>query len=231
LNVSNNVNVASGAMLSNSLTSTGGTVVFAKAGTQMFTNNGTIIGPVNWVVNNGSTLIGNGVLSSNLSLASGGNLRLTTNSPLSIANNFASTNGTVIVDLGGSTLGTGTYLLMNYGGNSSGSSSASIVNGSVTGGTAAIDAGVPNQLRLAVIGGQPKVTSATLSGTTLTISGTNGAVGVSYGVLTTTNLTQPLSQWTPSISKAMFDSSGNFTTNIVNATNQQQFFIIRLPSP
>jgi hypothetical protein len=232
INVSNNVYIASGAVLSNSLVSTSfGTVNFDRAGTQTFTNQGAIIGNVNWVVRNGSTLIGNGVMSSNLTLASGGELRLTYGNlaGFSVANNVTGSNSTVIVDLSANHLGTGTYPLIDFGGVFSGSLVPSIVDGSVTG-TAAIDAGLPNVISLAVLSGSPNVSSFSLSGTNLSISGSGGTSGVSYAILESTNLLLPLSQWTPVIQGGVFNISGTFSTNVVSSGASQEFLIIRSPS-
>ncbi len=237
LSVSNNVYVASGGILNNATNSSGNnaSIHFARgSGTQMFTNAGSITGPITWFVDPGSTLNGVGLLSSNLVVSPGGKILLSTANPamFSVNNNVTSSNGTAVVNLGGNTVGVGSYLIMNYGGNASGTFIPSIVNGSVTGGTAAIDGGMPNQLRFVVIGRQPGIAGFSLSGSTLSISGTNGTTGISYGILSTTNLALPLSQWTPGVSKAFTDGSGNFSTNVtINVTNQQQFYILRSPSP
>ena len=70
-------------------------------------------------------------------------------------------------------------------------------------------------------------TSISVSGTTLTISATNGADGGQYVLLGTTNLTKPLSQWTPILTNN-FDGSGNLnlSTNVVNPAVPQQFYIL-----
>jgi hypothetical protein len=104
------------------------------------------------------------------------------------------------------------------------------VNGSVTG-TAAIDIGVPNEVNLGVISAKPRVASFSLSGTNLLISGSNETPGVSCGVLSSTNLTLPLAQWTPVVRNVLFEGSGNFNTNIVVGSHAQQLLIIRSPSP
>jgi hypothetical protein len=121
---------------------------------------------------------------------------------------------------------------MNYGGTYSGVLQASIVDGSVSG-VAAIDPGLPTapHLGLAVFSGaKPGITHVSMSGTTLTLAGTNGTSGISYGVMSSTNLALPGDQWTAVIKNAQFDALGNFSTNILNATNQQQFFKITEPS-
>lgn len=74
---------------------------------------------------------------------------------------------------------------------------------------------------------QPHITSVSLSGTTLIISGTNGTAGFQYEVLSSTNVATPLSSWT-SIATNTF-LSGNFSvTNTVNV-GPQSFFILRIP--
>lgn len=74
---------------------------------------------------------------------------------------------------------------------------------------------------------KPRITNISLSGTTLTIQATNGSLGGQYVLLGTTNVALPLSQWTPLLTNA-FDSGGNFNlvTNIVNADDAQQFYIL-----
>jgi hypothetical protein len=93
-----------------------------------------------------------------------------------------------------------------------------------------------NTNNLASIGVISIVTAATplptrfnmvsLSGTTLTLSGTNGIPGGPYVVLTTTNLAQG---WTPLVTN-YFTTNGGFTfTAPYSATNQHQFFTIEQP--
>jgi hypothetical protein len=65
-----------------------------------------------------------------------------------------------------------------------------------------------------------------LSGTTLTFSGTNGIPYGPYVVLTSTNLTQ---EWTPLMTNN-FDANGDFSfTEVYSPTNAQQFFTIEQP--
>ncbi len=66
-----------------------------------------------------------------------------------------------------------------------------------------------------------------ISGTILTISATNSGAGTVY-LLTTTNLTKPISTWTP-IWTNVLSGSGSFTTNLLNAVNpafKQQFYLL-----
>jgi autotransporter-associated beta strand protein len=70
----------------------------------------------------------------------------------------------------------------------------------------------------------PTISSLNLSGTTLTIKGTNGLANEQCIVLQSTNLTTPLSNWVPVATNA-FDVNGRFNVSI-SLTNgvPQQFF-------
>lgn len=71
---------------------------------------------------------------------------------------------------------------------------------------------------------QPSFTGVSVSGTTLTITATNGTAGGTFVLLGTTNL---LSGWTPILTNS-FDGSGdlNLSTNIINPSNAQEFYIL-----
>lgn len=73
----------------------------------------------------------------------------------------------------------------------------------------------------------PQITSISLSGTTLTITATNGAANGTYVLLQSTNVALPLAQWTPALTNN-FDGSGNLnlSTNIVDPNITQQFYIL-----
>jgi hypothetical protein len=74
----------------------------------------------------------------------------------------------------------------------------------------------------------PGIGGIAVSGTSLMISGTNGAVGGTYYVLQSTNVALPLSSWTRMATNG-FDASGNFAfTNTVNPNAPQQFFRLQL---
>jgi hypothetical protein len=78
---------------------------------------------------------------------------------------------------------------------------------------------------------QPSILGIGLSGNNLLINGSNGMTGTTYNVLMSTNLTLPLSQWTP-VATNTLGVSGNFTitaTNAVDPKSPQRFFILRVP--
>jgi hypothetical protein len=74
----------------------------------------------------------------------------------------------------------------------------------------------------------PHFTSISVSGTTLTLKAVNGLSGGQFVLLGTTNVALPLSQWTPLLTNK-FDSNGslNLSTNIINPTAQQQFYMLK----
>jgi fibronectin-binding autotransporter adhesin len=70
----------------------------------------------------------------------------------------------------------------------------------------------------------PTISSVSVSGTTLSVSGTGGTPYGQYLLLTTQNITNALSTWTK-IATNNFTSSGTFSTT-TSATNAQQYFTI-----
>jgi autotransporter-associated beta strand protein len=74
----------------------------------------------------------------------------------------------------------------------------------------------------------PHITGISLSGTDLVINGTNGLAGEQYNVLTTTNLTLPLSQWTV-LPTNMFTGGSFSITNPMSSGSPRNFYILRVP--
>jgi hypothetical protein len=72
---------------------------------------------------------------------------------------------------------------------------------------------------------QPYITSVSLSGTSLVISGTNGTAGLQFVVLSSTNLMLPLSQWTPIVTNTFTGGSWS-TTNTVDPSAPQNFYYL-----
>jgi hypothetical protein len=73
----------------------------------------------------------------------------------------------------------------------------------------------------------PAVTNITfLSGTNVTLSGTNGQSGDTYYLLTSTNLATPLSQWKPVSTNIAAGNGFSFTaTNVASLKDAHRFFI------
>jgi uncharacterized repeat protein (TIGR03803 family) len=77
---------------------------------------------------------------------------------------------------------------------------------------------------------QPQIASFSVTGTNLTLSGGGASPSQTILVLMSTNLLQPLSQWTP-ISTNASDSSGKFdftATNAAYPNASQRFYILQL---
>jgi alpha-tubulin suppressor-like RCC1 family protein len=77
---------------------------------------------------------------------------------------------------------------------------------------------------------QPAITGIGLAGTNLVLTANDGLWNGTYLTLTSTNLAQPLSQWTP-VATNTLDGSGPFTiivTNGVNASDSKRFFTLQL---
>jgi hypothetical protein len=74
---------------------------------------------------------------------------------------------------------------------------------------------------------QPVVSSQAISGGNFIISGTNGFAGRNYVVLTSTNITLPLTSWTPIATNA-FENTGAFhATNAINPALHRGFYLIQ----
>ena len=74
----------------------------------------------------------------------------------------------------------------------------------------------------------PGITSFTLNGTDIVISGTNGQAGDAYYLLQSTDLALPLSQWT-CVATNVLGADGAFTfmgANVVTPGDPQQFYIL-----
>jgi hypothetical protein len=78
----------------------------------------------------------------------------------------------------------------------------------------------------------PVIGSLSLSGPNLLLNGTNYYSGFPYYVLTSTNLSLPLSQWVPIATNS--NLNGSFTIPVPNTVNldvPQQFYILRTAKP
>jgi len=76
---------------------------------------------------------------------------------------------------------------------------------------------------------QPGISNIALAGTNLVLRGTNGQSGRTYITLTSTNLGQPLSQWTR-VATNLLSADGNFSltaTNVVVPNADLRFFTLQ----
>ncbi|HEX7654095.1 MAG TPA: autotransporter-associated beta strand repeat-containing protein, partial [Verrucomicrobiae bacterium] len=210
-----------------------------------------------FILLNGHNLSGNGVVNGKLTTAAGSTLSPGVNSigQLTVSNNVV-LGGTNAFDLdpdngtndvlksGGSiTLG-GQLMLTDLSSALTNGSSFKLFNAaSYAGGFNTIIPATPgvgltwntNALLtsgiISVLGtatAQPvHITSIGLSGTTLSLTATNGLAGGQFVLLASTNLAKPFNQWTPLLTNT-FNGSGNvnLSTNILSAGLRQQFFLL-----
>jgi hypothetical protein len=90
--------------------------------------------------------------------------------------------------------------------------------------------GTARKLRWFSVTGAPVIAGISISGTHVIFNGTNGYVGGTYYVLTSTNVALPLSQWSP-ISTNALSAPGNFSITATNGlipNAQRQFYILEV---
>jgi hypothetical protein len=82
-----------------------------------------------------------------------------------------------------------------------------------------------------VIATQPVISSVSISNGSLVFSGGAGVADASYYLLGSTNLTMPLTNWTPLLTN-QFDDFGNFNaTNLLPTNSPQGFFLLQISPP
>jgi autotransporter-associated beta strand protein len=240
--------------LTNSNTYTGGTTI--SAGTLLVANvggSGTGTGPVN---NNGGTLGGTGAisglltngsgsilmpgvggigkltLSNNVTLLSGSTNTFVVNGSTGVASNSvvlgaAVTYGGVLNIVTNGTFTAGqTFTLFSGTGATNASNFASIVGSPGTGKAFSFANGVLSVVTTVL----PKavINSVTVNGSNLILQGTNGASSGTYSILTSTNLTLPLANWTTN-STGTFTAGGAFSNGVPITSQAQRFFLIKQP--
>ncbi|HTR43966.1 MAG TPA: autotransporter-associated beta strand repeat-containing protein [Pseudomonadales bacterium] len=198
-----------------------GDVIVSAGGTILAGTNFTAIGSL--TLSNDLTLQGNAFIKLNPGAA--------TNDFINVTNGAITYGGTLILaNISGS------YAVGNnfqiFGGASYSGAFSSIVPATPGNGLAWNTNNLATSGVLSIVAGtfvpQPGITSITLSGNQLVISGTNGVSGQQYSVLESTNLLTPLSNWTP-ISTNTFSGSAFNVTNTVNPHAPQNFYLIRVP--
>jgi hypothetical protein len=74
---------------------------------------------------------------------------------------------------------------------------------------------------------QPKISTINVTSGNVVLNGTNGTAGLTYSVLTSTNIALPLASWT-SLATNLFGAGGSFSwTNAINPAKLQSFFVIK----
>ena len=232
---STNINLANGALFDVSGTPNGSmTLVIGKT----LSGEGSVNG--NFIIGNGATLApGNndlGALSFNnsLTLNPGSKTVLEishdsqTNNAVSVAGVFTS-NGSLIVSNADDPEQAGDvfqlFTAASYGGNFFSLTLPALAPGLYWDTSALNTAGFVR----VVVETPPTIGSVGRAGGQLVLSGTGGVTNGTYYVLTSTNLTTALTNWTR-LATNQFDGGGNFNfTNAMNTNSPQSFYLIQLP--
>ena len=75
----------------------------------------------------------------------------------------------------------------------------------------------------------PSFTAIFINGGNLVFSGTGGVANANFILLGSSNLSTPLSNWTP-LATNPFDAGGNFAiTNSVDSNQPQMFYLLKVP--
>jgi autotransporter-associated beta strand protein len=228
---------------------------FVAAGALRVNNaseSGTGVGSL--IVANGATLTGNGFIGSPTTLNAGARLSpgdavgtLTFNSNLTLnatsvlnfelgasnASDRVSVAGPLV--LGGTLnvtnlagFASGSYPLFTYAGGLSGSLPTL---GSMPAGYAfSVSTNTPGEVRLSVqVTATPGISNVVLTSGQLVLSGSGGPPNGLFHMLTATNVTVPLAQWT-ALSTNQFNALGGFTvSNAVDPTQVGRYYRLRLP--
>jgi autotransporter-associated beta strand protein len=210
----------------------------------------TLVGGVG--TNGPGTINGLLVVSSGATVAPGGGgtnvaagtLNVTSNLTLQGATvmKISATNGNDQIDAAGITYG-GTLVVTNFSGavtngqsfqlfvatnGYSGTFSGGVTLPSATGLTWTNTLTTDGKITAGVVPpAQPIITSISLSGTSLAISGTNGTPGYQFILLSSTNLMLPLIQWTPIVTNPFTSGSFNIT-NMVDPSVPQNFYMLKV---
>ncbi len=235
-------------------TYSGNTVI--SGGTLLINNtagSGTGTGSV--TVNSGGTLGGSGAISGAVTVASGGTLALglntlTMNNNLSLAGNVSvslnksltPSNGMAVVSGTLANTGTGSVAVANLGSALVAGDTFQLfsqaVSGAATMTVSGGGTGVVWNNNLAVDGtisvfsvtpSTPHINQVQISAGNFIFSGTNGPDSGTYYVLSTTNLTLPLSQWTYLSTNSFLGNGQFYVTNPINPGKPQQFYLLQVP--
>ena len=225
---------------SGSGTSSGTVTVGISTGGTFLGGTGIISGPVTIVAGNAlqpgnvpTNSIGTLTINNSLTLQSGSSTVMNLNgascSAVSGLTSITFGGSLTVTNLGGTPAGGQTYHLFN----------ASAYSGTFDGGIAlpTLPAGFSWNTGNLYVNGTISVATQNgilhppvFSGNQIILSGTEGTAGGTYSVLSTTNLTIPVSQWTVVSTGNPIDSNGNFSyTNTITPNTPAEYFMIRQP--
>ena len=176
----------------------------------------------------GAANTGSGTLGLNLAVGT---------APLNITSGTLTLAASTVVNINNtsSALAAGTYTIVAAnGGTVAGTAPSSVtVSGNGTSGNLPASLQINSGALTLVVGAVASpatITGINISGSTLTITATNGADGGQYVLLESSNLLRPLNQWIPVLTNN-FDGSGhlNLSTNIINSQNPREFYLLQMP--
>jgi hypothetical protein len=160
--------------------------------------------------------VGNALFQVGYAYNTAGTLVITNGGQMNLTTNCAFT----AVTINGTSLGSGVHPYSEL--------SANYPNNFLPGGSGSITIQAYNPLWPNTTPNAPHITSISVSGTSLSLSATNGTPGGPWTLLQSTNVALPLSQWETNRA-GIFDGSGNLYTNIVNtATNSREFYLLKV---
>ncbi|HEY3862974.1 MAG TPA: immunoglobulin domain-containing protein [Verrucomicrobiae bacterium] len=226
----------------NALLTGSGTLTFAYLSSNSINNDLVIAGAANTFSGQWNIVQG-GLLGSAPNSLGTNSINISTNAMLETTYNYTSTNGTLTlvgqmylhtadtffaVTVNGTSLSPGTYSFaqLNSAYPSNFPASWPVQLGSSTGagsGSLTVLTGPAAAAQAASFGG------IRFSGTTLTVSGSNGAPFGTFHLLTTTNLAIPVKSWTV-LTNGSYDASGNFSLTIPETPgDSHQFYSVESP--
>jgi fibronectin-binding autotransporter adhesin len=226
--------VSAGAFFINNTAGSGtgsGSVIVANTAT--LGGQGFIGGPV--TVNAGGTLSPGAAATSVGTLTINSDLSLAGNVAISINKSLSPSNSSVVVTGALNNSGSGTVKITNLGPQLKPGDTFHIFSQPVSGGASLLVIGggaiwnnnLPVDGTISIISlPTPVINSVSINGTNFLFSGTNGAFSGPYALLSTTNVSLPLTKWT-TVLTGSYDGSGNFSGTTGISTNPpQKFFIL-----
>ena len=146
------------------------------------------------------------------------------------ATNVSASATIITIDSITNVTGTVTNHLISYTGSNpfAGLSLASLPSG-YTGSLVNNSGSVDLALTVTAITPPPTIRVITLTGNQVVIGGTNNfGAGGTYTVFSSTNILVPLTNW-DLLTTGAFDANGNFSSTNLTGTNNQRFYILRVP--
>ncbi len=217
--VTGNLNVTNGTVRGNITAGGGNSIVNLIGGTLAVSNNaGTTAAPIQSL----------NLASASLHLKADGNATTT-----NIVATSVTTSGTttITIDSVANVTGPTTIHLLGYAGTDPFAGLAlAPLPGGFAGNLVDNPGSVDLNVTVSAVPPAPTIQKITISGGQLVVSGTNNssAGGGTYHLLSSTNITVPLSNWTV-VTNSSFDGNGNFSSTNATGTNNTQFYILRVP--